>query len=245
MDTPFDEYTKDWLKKYPYISHDKNGDWSGNAILETSQYLWIKYIIDDILLPERLWDVYENAKVESGLLSRGSHKSKDPQTHDDYIGFVSVAGLLEPLLAWRIYNYGTGHKWNYMLPWTKDFRSWFNGQFWRMPGVVQTIKIAANEPLNLWDRFFLFLGFFGSTLSPANSTSGRLLGWCQLMIYEHKKLNYLLPNLGINLWKRDLKKHYPNLMGDVFSIYYGKDHPFAVFMHGIITNRRQDTKEGP
>lgn len=236
----FADYAKDWLDKPPYITHVKHGDWSGNAILETAQYFWIKDIFDGLDGKDRLklWDVYNDAGAgEPGLLTRGSHKAKDPQTHDDYVGFSSIAGRIDTVLAWRVYKYGDSHKWNYKLPWLSGFRDWFNGQFWRMPGVVQTIKMGADEPLTWWDQFWLFIGLVGGVFSSSDSTSGRLMDWCVVKLYEYKKLNYPLPNLGIRLWRWDIRRRYPNLMGDVFGIYYGKDHLFAIWMQGVLTRR--------
>jgi hypothetical protein len=237
----FDLAAAPYFTKDPYINHSLTESWSGNAILETCQYFLIKKFHGELSKKDtdRLWRVYDDANVKGkvGLLSRGSHKPNDAQAHDDYVGFAACAGIMEKVLAYRVYRHGKSHGWAYQIPGTTGFRNWFNAQFWRMPGVVQVIKMASREPLNFFDKLMLFFMFTGGIFSNSDSTSGRLLDWCVIVLYEHLNLDYALPNLGIKIWKSDIRRRYPNLIGDVFGIYYGREHVFAKFMLGNLTGR--------
>lgn len=240
----FTRAAEEILIKPPYVVRMDTKEWGGNAILETAQFLWIKDIVDGLDEADnmRLWAVYADAVVSPGLLSRGSHKKLDPQRHDDIVGFSSIAGRLEPILAERVYQHGNRNGWEYKLPHLSGLKEWLNAQFWRMPGVVQTIKMAANKELSWFDKIWLSIDLVVGVTRHNGATSDRLMDWCIIKLYEHKRLDHWLVNLAIRVWKNDIRRRYPNLMGDVFTVYYGSNHVFARFMQGVLTERNTNGK---
>lgn len=224
------------LKKYPYVTHNETGEWGGNCILETAQMLLIKGTLEGLKESDRkrVQDMYSDAMVAPGAINRGSHKPNEPQRHDDYVGLMAIAGILAREVALAVYCRGNNRNWSYRLPGFTGFKEWFNSQFWRMPGVVQTIKMAANKELNAWDKLFLSVRFVSCAFSPSQTTSGRLLAWCMLKLYIFKRCNYWLPNIAIRVFEKDIERRYKNKMGDVFGIYYGFSHIYSKKMWGII-----------
>lgn len=214
-----------------FFKHSKDGVLDGNAILYSGHYallyacLFGKFPLGDWLSEA----IYEEAKHDWGMITRGPHKWPDAQTHDDYIGLCTISFLGTGYVAKEIYRRGP-------VFWRKEikgFRNWFNSQFWRIPGVWQHIKLCAGNEWNLFDKFFWSLGIVSTSLAKKESTSGRLMDWHLRHAYKISCKDYWLCNKAMDFVEKRNAKIYANLMGDVFSIYFTKDHLLAKWSVGI------------
>ena len=65
-----------------------------------------------------------------------------------------------------------------------------------------------------------------------DGTSGTILNWQIIKCLELKKIDFAVSL--VKLWKWALERRFKNKMGDVFSIYFGEEHPFAIYTKGLI-----------
>jgi hypothetical protein len=230
----FIEESKPYFDNYPFMAPTKHGELDGNTILYSGTYGMVSNSIFGKYkdAPEHSARLYNESYVplSPGLLTRGPHKWDDPQTHDDYIGMASLSFLGGGGAARAIYEYGKKHGWSYVRNSNPSVSDWFNGQFWRLPGVVQHIKICAGESLSAIGSAWWALGVY---FSAANE-SGLILTWHMISVYEQTGKRNFLCDYVVRGWKRKLIEKYPNAMGEVFGIYYSPTHLFARWMQGII-----------
>ena len=215
------------MSNQPYHPPDNNG------VLYTCTSFVILALLNDVKPSDsiRYNALLDAIEVEPGLIMRGPKKLQH-QSHDDYIGVVA-AGFLDPMRAMNVWQYGMSNSWIYRLPWI-DFhiKQWFA----RMPGVVQTFKMSARQPLSLFDQLYFALDLYSTSWKKADATSGRILDWLKIFTYEQQDRRYRIIDKAIALWKKDIRRKYPNrLMGEIFEIYFrDKNHPFSVYTKGII-----------
>lgn len=234
MDAGFAQEVKPYFLNYPYMANYANGQVDGNAILYSGTYALIRYKFDsqekfDVL--EK--DVYEAAKVKNGVIARAK-KKQDPESHDDYVGLLTLSLLGKKEAAQEIYSYGMENRWSYVNV-AYSFSDLFNAQFWRLPGMVQHIKACAGIKWNYLDHFLFALSAVSNAFTVKDSTSGKILTWHMVSAYEIQSLNKSwLSDFAVNFWKSRILKMYPNAMGDVFGIYFGRKHIFAKYMIGKI-----------
>lgn len=217
------------------MSHSEHGEIDGNAVLYAGTWALINQKVAGkyewaICLEE---DLYNAVKVLPGLIGRGN-KPKDPQTHDDYIGMLTLSALTaNKIAAKEIYEYGNLKHWSYVNV-AYSFSDLFNAQFWRLPGVVQHIKACAGIEWTTLDYLLFSLSVIGNIFTSKEETSGKILTWHMVSIYERNVKRAWFSDWAVSLWKHRILKIYPNAMGDVFGIYFGKDHIFSKYTIGVI-----------
>lgn len=227
---------KPYFINYPFMAPSHGGQLDGNSILYAGSYG---------LLCARLFGEYKESAEHStmlyklsyleelpGMITRGPHKWNDPQTHDDYIGLCTLSFLNHSGAAFAICRRGQSSRWSYFRE-HGTWKEWFNAQFWRIPGVVQHIKLCAGAPWGLLDSFLWAIGVWSNTLGNQSDTSGKILKWHLVSAYEMSDRKNLLCSWAVRKWKTKLSETYPNGMGDVFKVYYGASHKFVTWAQGI------------
>lgn len=225
-----------YFTHYPFMSRDPGGELDGNAILYAGTYgvLFQKLFKEYRDADEHSSRIYAAAYVaaQPGIITRGPDKLNEPQTHDDYIGLCSLSNLGNGGVATVFYNYGKNHWWSFFRK-GQSLKDWFNDQFWRLPGVVQHIKLCASEKWNIFDSLWWALGVYASSFSSKDNSSGAILTWHMVTAYLQSNEKHWLCDLAVAKWKAKIIAKYPNAMGDVFRIYYGIGHPFTKWAQGL------------
>jgi hypothetical protein len=234
----FLEDVRPYFRQYPFMAARPDAELDGNSILYAGTYG---------LLHQRLFSSYEDAGIHSlllykdsylpsqpGVITRGPHKENDPQTHDDYVGMASLSYLGGSGAAKAIALHGKNHCWSFRRKGHNTIAEIFNAQFWRLPGLVQHLKLCARGEWNALDYLFWSIGVFASSFAKHGDTSGTILTWHFVRVYEQSGKKNWLCDWAVRKWKLQINSLYLNAMGDVFRIYYGPDHPFAKWALGII-----------
>mgnify|MGYP006266702729 CR=1 FL=1 len=224
-----------YFQHYPLMSRDPGGELDGNSVLYAGTYALIcrKLYGRYVDAKDYEYNLYKFIEVKPGVICRGG-KPQDPQTHDDYIGLCTLSGLTaEKKAATEVYEYGKANCWSYVNV-AYSFKDLFNAQFWRLPGVVQHIKICAGKSWSWFDYLLFIVSVLTNAFTAKNSTSGKILTWHMVTMYELLGDRFWLADKAVAFWKHRILKMYPNAMGDVFGIYFGKDHVFAKYTIGII-----------
>lgn len=235
----FDEDLLPYLVRYPLISNQAGQEPDGNPVLYSGFYAAIRslYFPKDDQIKDFIRDVYNDCILETGLISRGSHKRRDEQEHDDYIGLATAAFLSgNPDIAYDIYDYGYRNHWVYdsqntAQSWLEKLRFWHA----RFPGLVAHYKICAGVKLNPFDKLLFIISF----LRPSKSESGIQLGWLRAIAYINSRDQGYLRSLIVKRWTQAVLKVYPMGMGEVFYRYFDRGtgpikHVFAKWMQGRI-----------
>jgi hypothetical protein len=220
----------DYLKCYPWYSNKPRELPDGNSLL----YMGIRIVIlnkfglltkDDC---EWFIDAVKDCYAKPGLLHRGANK-KYAQKHDDYMGVCAASHIVDPTIADDIARYGFLNGWIYQ---DMEDDNPLNFHFYRLAGVIQHIRVCAGLKLNLLDQLIWSASVVFTTFSNPGATSGRILKWLMVKSIENK--GYLMCDIAAWWFKRDIKRRYPGLMGDVFAIYFSSEYPFSVYMRGEI-----------
>jgi hypothetical protein len=222
----FAEEARQHFAHGPLFSNQPGIEPDGNGVLYTAFYFetLVEYGQLTPGVAAHFRAMVQECRIAPGLIDRGKHKRADLQKHDDYIGYCRMAQLIDPTHAREVFLWGKQHGWVFKnLERKLNWKEWWNTLFWRIPGVVQHIKICAGEELSWLDRILFFLGFWSTTLRAANSTSGRQMDWLRWQAYRDYGHEYWLCNLGVKLFEKDLRKRYPFLMGSVFQIFFQRD----------------------
>jgi hypothetical protein len=235
MEAGFATDAKPHFLSYPAMSHDANQAVDGNAVLYAGTYALISFKLYGVygaaVTHEK--DLYEAVKVDQGVIGRFG-KPKDAQTHDDYIGLATLSGLTEnKQAAIDMFVHGKLNHWSFVNV-AYNFTDLFNAQFWRLPGVVQHIKLCAGKAWNWLDIVLFALSVIFNAFTPKDSTSGKILVWHSIVMYECLGDSNWLSDFAVRFWKHQILKMYPNAMGDIFGIYFGPDHVFTKWTKGII-----------
>lgn len=231
----FVAYQSDYINFYPYVSLKEREPPDGNGILYAGVYgMLIQALFGKYNgASAHAWALYCDAlpiDQESGVITRGKFKREDPQGHDDYIGICALSFLGNKSVAHLIAYHGENNFWRYRTGKT----SFWSSLFFIKPGVVQHIKLCAGRKWNWWDRFWFKMALVDSLKKNKDSTSGRIMEWLMVRCYlqsDHR--NQYCDNI-VTKWQESIRQTYPGLMGDVFEIYYGKDHLFAKFGKGVL-----------
>lgn len=229
----FKEECLPYIKQYPLISNQIGQDPDGNAILYCGVAMAIKDLYEDPDDGDWLWvaSIYRECQKEVGLLTRGPHKKEDFQTHDDYVGMCYLSARTNFMIAKSIVDYGKKHNWAYdnVGENSKTLFGWLACWHRRFAGQVEHYKICATDKLNIFEQIWWSLGFL--TIGKMTE-SGTQLRWLKLRAYQASPNKYWFCDKAAALWQNKIIKRYPNLMGDVFAIYYGKDHVFTRWTQG-------------
>jgi len=224
-----------YLRHYPLMSNQAYQEPDGNPVLYSSIAIIIEVDLfgADEHAAKFTKDLYQNAKKAPGIITRGRHKAFDTQEHDDVMGMIGASvfsGYIAP--AQEIYLAGKKSGWVYNEGVYKSksdigrfFENWYN----RFPGFVGLVKLGAGEKLSLWDKLS-----FAVSLLTFSGESGAQLDWVKVKVYERCTDKSWIIDKAVAYWKNKVRKKYPQLMGDVFKIYYGEGHFFTKWMKGRI-----------
>lgn len=241
------------LEAKPYFVHSgglffaPEADWEPdpNCILYTGEFFELKARFggisqDDV---DRYRWVTNFITIEPGLIRRGGRHTGF-QTHDDYIGWCRASQIIDQWFARSVVEYGRKTGWRFYSHKPAGLNDWWNGFFYRLPGVVQHMKICAGEPLGLVDQILWSLGMIVTTLSGRTETSGRRLRRLMRNAYLSMKYShrYWVCNAAVSIFNRDIRSKYKNLYGDVQQIFFQRDpelkqsptHLFARWYQGIL-----------
>lgn len=204
---------------------DPQGKWtSGNHLLITGTYFVILSQVDVITKEDiaALEHAVRPCEVEPGRYNRNAGRP-DRQAHDDYIGVAAGSAAVGSVLHDEIVAYGSRHWWyvNNQEP----FR--LGALFWRFPGLVSFFYAAAGKRPSLLGQLVAAASIAVNAHSPRGEESGTIMNWLKIQSFKGK--GWLL-DLAISYWKKRLFTKYPQGMGEVFEIYYGKGHPFSLIM---------------
>lgn len=231
-----------FMDTFPLMRHSAMGVLDGNAVHyacmneivklcvfeNTSAY---EYIYNQA--KERCRKIYADCMVSPGLINRGHHKAPDQQRQDDYILLAALAAIVgEKQIGQHMLAHGRKHWFIWNNTRDKSLKNILGCFFLRIPGCVQVMKLAADEPLNWWDRFHMGVGFFFSSHEPVNSTSAKMMDFAVIKAFEAKGQNYFFPRWMSKIWKSKLSGMYPDLMGGVFSVFFSPIHLFSKWMAG-------------
>lgn len=235
----FDDELLPYLKRYPLISNQPGEEPDGNPVLYSGFYTAIRslYFPQDDYIQDLIRDTYNNCVLELGLISRGSHKRRDEQEHDDYIGLTTAAFLSgNPDIAYDVYDYGYRNWWVYdsqntAQSWLEKLRFWHA----RFPGIVAHYKICAGVKLGAFDKLLFIISF----LRVSKDESGVQLGWLRAIAYINSNDKGWFRDIVVRSWTLGVLDRYPRGMGEVFQIYFDREggapkHIFARWMQGRI-----------
>lgn len=225
-----------YFQNYPLMSRDDSGALDGNAVLYAGTFALLCYRLfgEYKEAASHEADLYDAVKFRHGVITRGKHKWLDAQAHDDYIGLCTLSGLSpEKKAAKEIYEQGLKNGWFYVAS-VYELKHAFNGLFWRMPGVVQHIKRCAGVEWSFLDHILFSLKAISNALTRREDTSGKILTWHYVTMYEHSGKRSFLSDFAARFWISRMLSQYKLGMSDVFKIYYGPSHLFTEYSRGVI-----------
>lgn len=215
-----------------FVSNQIGQQPDGNAILYSGVAQAIKASYGEKDHFDITWinEIYKQSQIVPGLINRGPHKKNDHQEHDDYVGLLYFAGRANPYIAKHVYYFGKVNGFIYDNTGISGFGLKQKLSCWhrRFPGQVEHYKLAAGLELNLLERIWWAIGI----LPIGSSESGIQLQWLKYKTYKESGKSYFITDAAIELWENRMRKRYPNLMGDIFSKYYGENHIFTKWMNG-------------
>lgn len=126
-------------------------------------------------------------------------------------------------IALEIWDYGSKNSWCFNTAYPDDFslKYWYG----RFIGFVPHVKACAEIKLTLIDKVLWSIACIFSALSPYGNTSDKCL---QFIMNHSMQGRSKLCDWTISQWRWLMQKKYPSGMAEVYSIYFGKDHPFAI-----------------
>lgn len=211
---------------------------SGNSMSLASDATFFLPFLDteDQALIKNLWLYhFDKLKVNKGLINR-KPDAKDRQAHDDYMKLVMASHIMKTTHALNVYVEGKKNWWNFdnVAPTEGNkFKVIWSilsnrAYFWhaRLAGVIPHYKHAIELPLSFLDNL-LWTGSSAITLlfNPKN-TSAILLDFSK---YVTAGINgeTIYTRVVRALILRRLRITYDSKMSNVYSIYYGVNHPFT------------------
>lgn len=229
----FNEEYRSYIFDHPYISNKPGESPDGNTVLYFGLMLAVKrqfFPLDEYDL-NLFYDLYDAVRIEPGMIVRSEYKRKDHEGHDDYIGLVHASFFLGTSFASSVVQYGKNHGWAWNNTGLRGFKS-LRCMHWRLPGVVQHYKLAAQAPLGIVDRLWWSLGMF----FPTENESNLQLQWLMLDLYLNQPQKSWIMDRAAEQWQNVLynSKKYPNRMGSVFEIFFGAKNILAKWMRGKI-----------
>jgi hypothetical protein len=193
-----------------------------NGLLFTATYLHLLMERGESSAGEfcLFWELVRSCELEPGLIVRYPG-DRGMQAHDDLIGIAAV----NPILAREILRYGQrhGYSWNTEEPGRWTLRTFF----YRMGGFVPFLKAQAKDSLSILDKINASAAYLCNFLEPRSETSGRCLLYLMSEALDERGGSGV--RLAIELWRRRMASMYPGGIQELRSIYFGKDHPLALF----------------
>jgi hypothetical protein len=221
----FREAILDWCEKGTLaVSNQKNpGPRScDNLLLFTGTYIQLL----DTITPN---DAYlfskfvRSCEVVPGLFNRypGFHGQ---ESWDDLIGVVAGSHRLGLQYGSEVLYYGEDHDWNWnnVQPGVINTESMLG----RFPQFVAMLRVAGRETPSYAEQILFAACCIRAAFDPPGDTSGRCLQFLMNRVVFGK---CMLMDLSIFFWRWKMKRVYPGGMRDVYKIYFGPEHPFAVY----------------
>jgi hypothetical protein len=179
-----------------------------NGPLFTAEYIILLHLVNESTFKDDvLFDLDIHDCSKGGYLHRAPDDTS-PDAPDDHHGVLAAYNVL-------------GLKPPFKVPFS----------LWRQPQILALWFMAQRNlfyriiatPLIAYSALVIATSCIGD---PTSDTDGRILSWCLLKGLERS----WLCQLGGWFWKRRLMSDYPNGMKDVFTIYFGPDHPLSKYM---------------
>lgn len=232
------------LREYRDPIHDLLGDMpapldpSGNALLYESHAAWIVKDYNKLgLHHSHFYNVLQKLTMASGLLNRKPLPAKDPQTHDDYIGAVSVCS------AFGLYVYRRGREKGWWYNNLQPNQTFWQGvanvvlgrapisslDFWhgRMPGVKQHYMLSAGVDPGKLGWLSWLLSIWWTTRKPGNE-SGWLLTYLMIRTAEELCPNRKWTEWAASRFLKKLHEFYGGTVQELYVRYFGPNHPLSL-----------------
>lgn len=208
---------------------------SGNGILYTIQYFML---LNRLKLPsESVLVSLERCQIERGLFKRGPHHA-DQEAVDDYIAacFYLPSNIYyygqtkTPLKGLfgdnKIFDATLGRikvKYNYnnVNPGTVSRSSWLG----RMPQFVAHLEWASGLEPALWRKIVWFYSVVMGPRQDHKDTNRFILTDMMLRINDRGPWQLI----ARSYWNRFLRQAWPGGMKEVYSTYFGPEHPLAKY----------------
>lgn len=147
-----------------------------------------------------------------------------PGARDNSVDNLVATAAFSDQRALEIWTYGSQNDWcfNPAEPGVFNFKYWY----WpRFIGILPHIKACAGKPLNIVDTVLWSVACIFSALSARDNTSDKCL---QFIMNHSMEGRSKLCDWTISQWRWLMQKKYPSGMAEVYAIYFGPKHPFAV-----------------
>lgn len=146
-----------------------------------------------------------------------------PGAKDNSVDNLIATAEISKEIALEIWDYGSKNSWCFNPAYPDDFslKYWYG----RFIGFVPHVKACAEIRLTLIDKVLWSIACIFSALSPYGNTSDKCL---QFIMNHSMQGRSKLCDWAIDQWKWIMKHKYPMGMREVYSIYFGRDHLFAV-----------------
>jgi len=231
----FTEACRYYINKYLTFNqtpNELNAQNSGNALLYMATYYQIKEIVGELTdfnktMFEQMLKFYKS-EHSIGVLNRYPSNTEQLQAYDDYVGLLNATSLFNST-------------WSRDVMFRKYYCWYFDNQdairtnprcwYGRFPGFVAHVYFSNKRLPSLFNRFTWVI----KVLSDANnyeSMSDKIMTWHMIRCYQRSGFKLTICDAAVNIWIRNLKASFPNLMGTVFEKYYNTEHPFAIYMKG-------------
>lgn len=250
-----------WFDKYGLVTNSEGGE-SGNDILYTAHYVAGLYLSGQVPNFSALDLALSQCEVTPGLYNRLQGRSNWYQSHDDYVGLVSMSSFFqdERYISHAIYEYGIKRSGPPALGAGPQAKFWtlanalslFRGPRWvynnvnpgtyalsswrgRRPEVVATIKMAIGKSPGLLGWLY-WAGFMvrGILCTDPADTNVFTLRWHMALATRDSK-NPLTRWIG-NRLRKQIKNVYGDA-GQMLKWYFGKDnaveHPLVALLKGV------------
>ncbi len=203
-------------KRYPFVGlHPNPPDRSSdNGLLFSATYLVLS---GDGAYIEEFDDLVWMCRDESGHIN-GFFKRYPADTgytaHDDFVGVLVASKLFELQWARKILSMGKETGWH------------FGDRFFgRIPYFRPLVYAACGRRLSIFQQLIASISYIGDCFSPREETSGRCLLYLMTKVFCDQGL---IIRSVLHVWRRKMRKLYPDGPKGMYAIYFGAEHPFAV-----------------
>lgn len=205
-----------------------------NGLLFSCTY-WILLKDKEELSQEINWlyNLVESCEITPGLYNRYPG-DVSLNSHDDLTGIAAASWSIRGTWRWCILDYAKQHNYyfnnehpsdGFITTWRK-FGLKYAIEPWlgRMPGFSSFLKATAGEKLTWFDVIWASIPFIGDMFADKQETNGRCLLWLKAapLLNNSKVLDWV-----INTWKAHMMNLYPKGLKDMYTIYYGAEHPLT------------------
>ena len=168
-------------------------------------------------IEEQMWfrGLVESFSIRPGLLCRYLGETT-ASSWDDHIGVACACYVYDSTYAKLLWAYGIDNNFMY----TGD-------PLGRFPFFMPTLKACAGMELTLAEQIMVAGSYIENLFEARGGTSGKILLWHRARVFVGK---YWLLNFVIGFWAWRMMKLYPKGLKDIFTIYFGAEHPLAKYM---------------